>query len=104
LPLAKHSNEHVSFFELSGAWLGLFPKEELAKDAAVDAQGSGFAGFSIAHNLPSKEEVDQYMQQAVAAGAVVTKSATDTFWGGYSGYFADLDGYLWEVVWNPHFN
>jgi catechol 2,3-dioxygenase-like lactoylglutathione lyase family enzyme len=92
----------VTFFELRGTWLSLFAREELAADAEVPAQGSGFGGFSLAHNVSSKEDVDNVMREAAAAGAAITRPARDTEWGGYYGYFADPDGFLWEVAWNPH--
>ncbi len=91
------------FFNLSGTWLGLYPWEELAKDAQVLAVGEGFRGVTLAHNLASKEEVDEVMAQAERAGAIVKKAPQDVFWGGYSGYFEDPDGHLWELAWNPHF-
>jgi catechol 2,3-dioxygenase-like lactoylglutathione lyase family enzyme len=94
-------HDGVTFFELRGTWLSLFPREELAKDAGIPAEGSGFAAFSLAHNVASKEEVDAVLQQAGDAGAKIVKPAQDAFWGGYSGYFADPDGFLWEVAWNP---
>ena len=91
------------FFRLSGTWLGLYPWGELGKDAEVPAAGEGFRGVTLAHNLASKEEVDALMAQAEKAGATVKKAPQDVSWGGYSGYFADPDGHLWEVAWNPHF-
>ncbi len=91
------------FFNLAGTWLGLYPRAELAKDARVSAAGEGFRGVTLAHNLASKEDVDAAMAEAERAGARVVKPPEDVFWGGYSGYFADLDGHLWEVAWNPHF-
>jgi catechol 2,3-dioxygenase-like lactoylglutathione lyase family enzyme len=94
----------IAFFELKGTWLALFPREELAADATVDAGGTGFRGFTLAHNVRSKTEVDAALQEAEVAGATIIKPAQDVFWGGYSGYFADPDGYLWEVAWNPHFS
>jgi catechol 2,3-dioxygenase-like lactoylglutathione lyase family enzyme len=94
----------VVFFKLAGTWLALFPRNELVQDAQVDEKGSGFKGFSLAHNVGSKEEVDQMMKQAEQAGARIVKSARNAEWGGYSGYFADPDGFLWEVAWNPHFD
>jgi uncharacterized glyoxalase superfamily protein PhnB len=69
----------------------------------VDAAGSGFRGFALAHNVRSKEDVDATLAEAVAAGATLQKAAHEADWGGYSGYFADPDGHLWEVAWNPHF-
>ena len=97
------STPEVAFFKLDGSWLGLYGREALAKDAGVPAEGSGFNGFSLAHNVASEAEVEQVIGQAVAAGATLIKSAQRVFWGGYSGYFADPDGYLWEVAHNPFF-
>jgi len=96
----KEGNE-VVFFEMEGSWLGLYPKDKLAEDATVSPEGSGFAGITLAHNTGSKEAVDAVFALAVSAGARVVKKPQDVFWGGYSGYFADPDGHLWEVAWNP---
>jgi hypothetical protein len=93
--------EDFCMFRLEGSWLALFPREELAKDANVTDDGAGFAGFSLAHNVASRDEVDAVFAQAVAAGARPTKPPREVFWGGYSGYFADPDGFLWEVAHNP---
>ena len=93
----------VAFFELSGSWLSLYPWSALAEDAEVNATGEGFRGVTLAHNVASKSEVDEVMAQAEKAGAIIQKPAQDVFWGGYSGYFSDPDGHLWEVAWNPHF-
>jgi len=95
--------EGIAFFETRGTWLSLYSRESLAEDATVSPQGSGFRGFTLAHNVASTEEVDRTLQQAVDAGATLTKPARKASWGGYSGYFADPDGFLWEVAWNPHF-
>jgi len=95
--------EGIAFFQTKGTQLALYPRAKLAEDVGVPPNGSGFAGITLAHNLRSKEEVDALMKQAEAAGARIVKPAQDVFWGGYSGYFADLDGYLWEVAWNPYF-
>ncbi len=97
------SPPEVAFFTLNGTWLGLFGREALAKDAQVPAEGSGFAGFSLAHNVASEGEVDAVVAQAVSAGATLVKKPQKVFWGGYSGYFKDLDGHLWEVAYNPAF-
>lgn|SRR5487761_2029935 len=94
----------VTFFSLAGTWLSLYPREDLAQDARVEAVGQGFCGITLAHNVASRAEVDAVMMQAEAAGGHITKPAQDTEWGGYSGYFADPDGYLWEIAWNPHFD
>ena len=93
--------EKVAFFSLNGSWLGLFGYEALAEDAAVSSEGNGFRGFALAHNLESEAEVDALMAEVEAAGAVITKPPQATFWGGYSGYFHDPDGYLWEIAYNP---
>lgn len=102
LPL-REGDEGIAFFELKGTWLALFPREALAEDANVTAVGTGVPSFTLAHNLRSREEVDALMKEAQKAGAKLLKPAQDTFWGGYSGYFADPDGFLWEIAWNPHF-
>jgi catechol 2,3-dioxygenase-like lactoylglutathione lyase family enzyme len=99
----RESPPEVAFFPLNGSWLALFGRDALAADAGVDARGEGFAGFSLAHNVASETEVDAVMAQAIAAGARCVKAAEKTHWGGYAGYFADPDGYLWEVAHNPHF-
>lgn len=91
----------VAFFTLNGTWLSLYSREALAEDAMVPAEGSGFGGFSLAHNVTSENEVDQVLEQAVAAGATLTKAGQKVFWGGYAGYFKDPDGHLWEVAHNP---
>ncbi|MDG4562795.1 MAG: VOC family protein [Candidatus Competibacter sp.] len=93
----------VAFFTLNGTWLGLYGREALAEDATVSAEGYGFESFSLAHNVQSKAEVDEVINQAIAAGATLVKKPQKVFWGGYSGYFKDLDGHLWEVAHNPHF-
>ena len=93
----------VAFFEMGKTWLALYPRAELAKDAGVPAEGSGFAGFALAHNVGSPAEVDQLLATAANGGGRIVKPGKQTDWGGYSGYFADPDGFLWEVAWNPHF-
>ena len=97
------SPPEVAFFMLNGTWLGLYGREALAEDAQVTAEGSGFEGFSLAHNVPSENEVDGVVAQAVAAGATLVRTPEKAFWGGYSGYFKDPDGHLWEVAHNPLF-
>ncbi len=101
LPRLKPYKDSISFFDLNGSWLGLYPWDLLAEDAGVSAAGEGYRGVALAHNLHSKAEVDALMQQAVAAGATMVKAPQDVFWGGYSGYFADPDGHLWELAYNP---
>lgn len=93
--------EHV-MFKMDGTWLSLFPKDELAKDAAVSPAGTGFSGITLAHNVGTIDEVDTVYAQAISAGAIEVKKPKKVSWGGYSGYFADIDGYLWEVAYNPY--
>lgn len=97
------SPPEVAFFTLNGTWLGLYGREALAEDATVPAEGRGFEGFTLAHNVESEAEVDAVMAQALRAGATLVKKPQKVFWGGYSGYFEDPDGHLWEVAHNPHF-
>jgi hypothetical protein len=94
----------ITFFKLSGAWLMLFPRDELALDAQVSSSGQGFSGITLAHNVDSKAEADVVLKEAEKAGVRITKPAQDTDWGGYSGYYSDPNGCLWEVAWNPHFD
>jgi uncharacterized protein len=96
----------VAFFKLDGGLvLALWPRTSLHKDANLDAAESSSeratATFSLAHNVGSKDEVDQVLREATAAGATITTPARDRVWGGYTGYFQDPDGFLWEVAWNP---
>ena len=97
------SEPEVAFFTLNGTWLGLYGREALAADAMVPADGSGFEAFTLAHNVQSETEVDAVINQAIEAGATLVKKPGKVFWGGYSGYFRDPDGHLWEVAYNPHF-
>jgi len=93
----------VVFMQAGAVALCLFPRESLACDADVSAEGSGFRGIAIAHNVREKDQVDAVIAEAVAAGGALAKAAHDATWGGRSGYFADPDGHLWEVAWNPFF-
>lgn len=95
------SNENVVFYDMGTMQLGLFQWEELAKDAGVDKDGSGFRQFAIAHNEPSPEAVDALFAELKEKGVTIIKEPEEVFWGGYSGYFADPDGHLWEVAYNP---
>ncbi len=97
---AKHGDP-VAFFQLNNIVLGLFPRTELAKDAKMLNDGSGFPGFSLAHNLGSMEEVDALFADLQTKNVEIVKPPEKVFWGGYSGYFKDPDGFLWEVAWNP---
>lgn len=98
---SRDSNQNVAFFSAGGVVLALFGQQALADDAGVVSDGSGFRGVSLAHNAPNAASVDAVMAEAAAAGARIVKPAQATFWGGYAGYFADLDGHLWEVAYNP---
>jgi catechol 2,3-dioxygenase-like lactoylglutathione lyase family enzyme len=102
-PVSPASNDDVVFFRTGGIVVTLFPHGKLADDAHVAPEGSGFRGIALAHNVREKSEVGAILAAAARAGATITKPAQDVFWGGHSGYFADPDGHLWEVAWNPHF-
>lgn len=105
LPLQdREPDDAIAFFALDGAWLALYPRDRLAEDATVDAAGEGFAGVTLAHNVDSETAVDERIEEASAAGAEVVKPSQGANWGGYSGYFADPDGHLWEVAYNPFFD
>ncbi|HET8648835.1 MAG TPA: VOC family protein, partial [Gemmatimonadales bacterium] len=92
----------VAFFELKGGLrLALWPRASLAHDAGVPESPRSPTDFSLAHNVGSAAEVESVLEQAAAAGAIVTRPAAPTAWGGHSGYFQDPDGHLWEVAWNP---
>jgi uncharacterized protein len=94
----------VSYSFRPEVWvLSLFPRHELAKDANLAAAGHGFRGIAMAYNARTREEVDSVIAEAVAAGVALLKPAAEAFWGGYSGYFTDPDGFPWEVAWNPSF-
>ena len=94
----REPDSDVAFFTLNGAWLSVYPREKLAEDATVPDDGTGFSGMTLAHNVTSEDEVDAVLAEAKAAGGRIVKPAQDTFWGGYSGYFADPDNHLWEVA------
>ncbi len=92
----------VAFFDLqAGLKLALWPRKSLAHDSGLALSAPSVTECSIGHNVSSKAEVDAVMAEATNAGAVIVKTAHDTFWGGYAGYFQDPDGHLWEIAWNP---
>jgi len=95
------AQEQIRFFQLNGLIFALYPMEALAEDAQVPNERAGFSGMTLAYCARSKEEVDAILEQAKDAGAHIAKPAQEVFWGGYSGYFADPDGHLWEVAYNP---
>jgi catechol 2,3-dioxygenase-like lactoylglutathione lyase family enzyme len=98
------SNEQIVWFATAGSVLGLFPFAHLAEDATLDPiRPQGFGGVTLAINVSTEEEVQPALDAAAAAGGTIVKPATRADWGGLSGYFADPDGYPWEVAWNPFF-
>jgi catechol 2,3-dioxygenase-like lactoylglutathione lyase family enzyme len=100
---AMPNAEGVAFFQLGGIALALYPRAALAKDAGIAADGNGLSRVSLAQNVRTAEEVDAVLAEALAAGARLLQPAQKVFWGGYSGHFADPDGFPWEVAWNPAF-
>jgi catechol 2,3-dioxygenase-like lactoylglutathione lyase family enzyme len=96
-----NDNPDVAFYQMPGGILALWSRTALAADAHVADTGAAFGGVALAYNARSKAEVDTVLAEAEAAGARLLKPAEDVFWGGYSGYFADPDGHVWEVAWNP---
>jgi hypothetical protein len=98
---SARSTAEIAFFQAGGMVLALYGRAALAEDAGVAATGAGFEGIALAWNGRDRAEVDTVLADAVAAGARLAKPAQEAAWGGYSGYFADPDGHLWEVAWNP---
>nr|WP_237182487.1 VOC family protein [Roseomonas marmotae] len=95
--------EGVAFFQAGGLILSLYPLRDLAADAGLPAEGQGFRGVALAYNTRDRAEVDTVLAEAARAGGRIVKPAQDATWGGYSGYFTDPAGHLWEVAWNPGF-
>ena len=94
----------VAFFELQDHLrLALWPRKSISNDTGIVENQTAALEFTIAHNVVSQAEVDEVMEQARLAGAKIVKPATETFYGGYAGYFQDPDGHLWEIAWNPAF-
>ena len=100
LPTTWQVDKGVIFFQTSGTCLALYPYEKLAEDVGPGflVSRSKFPGITLAHNVRTRDEVDALLRRAEQAGAKIEKPAADTFWGGYSGYFSDPDGYLWEIA------
>jgi len=94
-------NKEIVFFQTGGIVFALFLRELLAADFSADAKEFGNPAMALGHNVRSQDQVDPLMARAAAAGAKILKPARQASWGGYSGYFADLDGFAWEVAWNP---
>ena len=97
------SQPSVTFFDAGGMVLGLFGRAALAEDVGMTGSAPGFSGIALAHNVGSEAEVASVLAEAEAAGGRIVKAAQRAFWGGFSGYFADPDGHLWEVAYNPFF-
>jgi len=100
---SARSTSEIAFFQAGGTVLALWDRASLAADAGMADSGPGFRGLALAWNGNNRAEVDDVLARAVAAGGRLAKPASDAEWGGYSGYFADPDGHLWEVAWNPGF-
>jgi|SRR5579863_722506 uncharacterized protein len=94
------SDANIAFFQANGLVLALYGREALAEDARISL-GQGFGGVTLSYNVATKAEVAPLLLLAQQAGGRIMKPAQDVFWGGHSGYFADPDGHLWEVAWNP---
>jgi catechol 2,3-dioxygenase-like lactoylglutathione lyase family enzyme len=100
---SESSQDSVTFIQLKGTVLGLFSRKALAEDAKVEDTPKGFSGITLAHNVSSERGVDAVFKFVLSCGATEIKKPEKVFWGGYSGYFADPDGHLWEVAYNPFF-
>ncbi len=96
------SNEGIVFFQMNGFVFSLYPRADFAAETGRRSPEAGADGIALAHNTRAKEQVDELLAAAVEAGGKLLKAAEEAVWGGYSGYFADLDGHSWEVAWNPH--
>jgi uncharacterized protein len=94
-------NEEIIFFQAGGMIFALFLRDKLAEDFQADPKTFGMAAMALGYNVRAKSEVDPLIQRAANAGAKILKPAREASWGGYSGYFADPDGFAWEVAWNP---
>ena len=97
------SQPSIAFYSAGTVAFALYERAALADDAGVDPAGCGFSGFTLAHNVGSADEVIATIDAAVAAGAGRARAPEEAPWGGFRGYFADPDGFLWEVCWNPFF-
>jgi catechol 2,3-dioxygenase-like lactoylglutathione lyase family enzyme len=96
------SQEHIAFFQLNGIILSIYPKHLLAEDIGISDEGSGFGGVTLAYLAKSEAEVDTVIKQVENLGATILKQPQKAFWGGYSSYFKDLDGHIFEVAYNPY--
>jgi uncharacterized protein len=94
-------NSEIAFFQIGGLVFALYRRDEFAADFQLDPDTIGNAAIALSHNVPSRNEVDPLMERAASAGAKILKPPKEASWGGYSGYFADPDGFAWEIAWNP---
>jgi hypothetical protein len=99
--MSAKSDDDIVWFNTGGTVLGLYPWDAMAEDAGVSPEGSGFRGVTLAINLRSEKDVDEYVAKAIQLGAKMIKPPQKVFWGGYSSKFQDFDGHLWEVAYNP---
>src|SRR5215469_9797492 len=97
-------NKEIIFFQSGGMVFALFLRDKLAEDFRADPTTFGRAAVALAHNVREKNQVDNLMKRAEASGAKILKPGREASWGGYSGYFADPDGFAWEVAWNPQWH
>lgn len=97
------SQENIAFIKLNGIVLSLYPRHLLAEDITINEAGSGFSGITLAYNAKSEAEVDDVIKQVEELGATILKQPQKVFWGGYSSYFKDLNGHIFEVAYNPFF-
>ena len=103
--LKRHAGitDGVAFYQMGGMILALYPRRELAKDAGIDLSSAGFSSVALAYNTRSEAEADEVLARAAEAGGTIVRPASRAFWGGWTGYFADTEGHLWEVAHNPAF-
>lgn len=101
-PTSATGDDEIAFFELPGTVLALFERGKLAEDAGVPSEGNGFSGITLAINTSGEKEVDEIISHVRSIGGKIVKEPQKVFWGGYSSYFSDPDGFLWEVVYNPN--
>lgn len=102
--ISKLGDANVCFIQLNGIIISLYMRSEMAKDCGLPLMPKQeFSGIALAYNTRSKTEVDEVLAKAGQAGARILKPASDAAWGGYYGHFADIDGHIWEIAWNPDF-
>jgi catechol 2,3-dioxygenase-like lactoylglutathione lyase family enzyme len=100
---SSNSGEDVAFFQAGGVVFAIYPREKLAEDALTYPEGTGFAGVTLAYNAGSEQEVNEVIRDLETKGVPIAKQPQKVFWGGYSSYFVDPDGFHWEVAFNPYF-